>query len=219
MIELFGRSQFLPLWDRFADLAYRVDEKSGTSSENDSDLLTQALNRPGGVLAWALLDTLGALNPLPGSGLSSELKPRFNAIATAAGHPGLLGRVYLGRFLAYLEARDPTWAIEKLLPRFSWDDPEALAMWGAYSQGNLGSARLFNTLKLPMLEAFSRNDLSDHEFEGLFSRLLTVALWHQRGQAIDYNLATSEIKRALIVGPPAMRQNASWNFWRIMAAR
>jgi hypothetical protein len=214
--ESAGGSRFLLLWDRFADLAYRVDEKSGFSSENDSDLLTQALNKPGGVLAWALLDTLGALKPLPGSGLSSKLKPRFNVIATAVGHPGLLGRVYLGRFLAYLEASDPTWVVEKLLPRFSWDDPEAPAMWGAYSQGSLGSARLFNTLKLPMLEAFNRRDFSDHEFEGLFSKLLSVALWHQRGQAIEYILATSEIKRVLLVGPPVVRRNASSNFWRMM---
>ncbi len=212
-----GGSRFLPLWDRFADLAYRANEQNGIVSENDSDLVTQALNRPGGVLAWSLLDTLGALKPLPGSGLNLALKPRFNVIAAATGHPGFLGRVYLGRFLAYLETTDPTWVMEKLLNRFSWDDPEAVAMWGAYSQGHLGSARLFNTLKLPMLEAFNRSDLSDHEFEGLFARLLTVALWHQRGQAIDYELATSEIKRTLIVGPPAVRQNASWNLWRMMA--
>ena len=211
-----GGSRFFLLWDRFADLAYRVGERSDTSSESDNDLLTQALNRPGGVLAWALLDSLGALKPLPGSGLGSELKPRFDLIAIAAGQPGLLARVYLGRFLAYLDASDPAWVMEKLIPRFSWGDPEALAMWGAYSQGGLGSARLFNALKSSMLQAFARNDFSDHEFEGLFSRLLSVALWHQRGQELEYNLTTSEIKRALLVGPSVVRKNASWNFWRMM---
>jgi hypothetical protein len=76
--------------------------------------------------------------------------------------------------------------------------------------------RLFNALKAGLLQAFERHDLSDHEYEGLVAQILSVGIWHRQCDAADYNLTTAEIKRALTMGPPAVRQNASWNFWRMM---
>ncbi len=46
--------------------------------------------------------------------------------------------------------------------------------------------------------------------------MLTVGLWRQRGQAPDYDLTSREIRRALTAGPPTVRRNASWNFWRLI---
>jgi hypothetical protein len=211
-----GGARFLPLWDRLAALTYREQEAGDPGTDYD-DLLTQSLNSPGGILAWALLDALVATKPGNDSGLRPELTPRFDQILAANGRQGLLARVYLGRDLAYLDAVDPAWTEAKLMPRLSWEHPEALAIWRSFSQtANVGSARLFNALKPAMLEAFKRPDLSDREFEGLVYKLLSVGLWHQRNQAPDYDLKNSEIKRALTVSPPAARRHASWNLWRIM---
>ncbi len=47
------------------------------------------------------------------------------------------------RPLAYFDAIDPAWTAEHLMPRLSWEHPEALIMWRSYAHGGIGSARLF----------------------------------------------------------------------------
>ena len=204
------------VWDRFADLTYLDAAPDEAEGSNDQDILTSALNEPGGVLAWALLDALSAPNPQRGVGLGAELTPRFSRVVGAAGRAGLLARVYLFRALAYFDAIDPGWTEAHMRPLLAWNQPESLPLWKSYSQGKAGSARLFNSLKPTLLQAFERQDLSDHEYEGLFSQILSVGIWHRQGDAAEYNLTTAEIKRALTVGPPAVRRNASWNLWRMM---
>jgi hypothetical protein len=205
------------LWDRFADSAYD-DAPAQEEPSEGRDLMTEALNHPGGVLAWALVDALWAREPGRGSGLGDDLKPRFERVANAGGHAGLLGRVYIVRHLAYLDAVDPAWTAENLTQRLSWEHPEALIMWRSYAHGGIGSARLFNTLKPAMLAAFEKKELSDHEIEGLVSKLLSVGIWHQRSESAEYELTTAEIRRALTVGPSSARRNVSWNLWRMMGS-
>ena len=66
-----GGSRFVPLWDRLADLTYVLVDDHGEL--DDDDLLAESLNRPGGVLAWTLLDALSALNPnLAAGAVNSE---------------------------------------------------------------------------------------------------------------------------------------------------
>jgi hypothetical protein len=120
------------------------------------------------------------------------------------------------RALSYFDAIDPGWVEEHFVPRLSWDHPEALALWRAYAHGSMPSARLFNRLKPAILAAFDRTELSDNQFEGLGSKLLSVGIWHQRGEAAEYQLTAAEIRRALTVGPPSSRRNVAWNLWRIM---
>jgi hypothetical protein len=162
------------------------------------------------------LDALSAPKPPQNSSLGDDLKPRFNRLATATGRPGLLARVYLVHALAYLDWIDPAWTKEHLLPRLAWDDAESLALWRSFAHGRIGSAGLFNALKPAMLDAFERNQLSDDEFEGLVSKLVSIGIWHQRGEAVEYSLTAAEIRRAITVGPASARSNVSWNLWRIM---
>ena len=210
-----GGARFLPVWDRLADLTYGA-QGDATNAEDGGDLSNESLSRPGGVLAGTLLDALSALKPERDSRLSADLKPRFDRLAAAVGRPGLLARVYLVRSLAYLDAIDPAWTEEHFWPRLSWDHPEGLALWRSYAHGAIGSARLFNALKPATLAAFERKQLSDNEFQGLVSNLLSVGISHQRGEASEYNLTSAEIRRALTVGPSSARPNVAWNLWRIM---
>lgn len=209
-------TRFLKLWDRFADLTF-VPPIDTAAEKDDGDLLTESLNRPGGMLAWSLLDALSAQKPERNSGLGADLKPRFDRLVTAQGRPGLLARVYIARALAYFDSVDPVWTEANLQPRFTWNHPEALALWRSFAHGGVGSSRLFNALKPAALTAFERKELSDNEFEGLISNLLSVAIWHQRGEAPEYDLTFAEVRRALIVGPASARRNVSWNLWRMMA--
>lgn len=206
---------FFTLWDRFADVAYAYQDDAAEFEIGD-DLATELLNRPGGALAWSLLDALGSLKFQRNSGFSDEFKPRLDRLANAPGRPGLLARVYMVRTLAYLDAIDPAWVEVNLQPRLAWDHLEALPLWRSFAHGHVGSARLFNALKPAALAAFERKELSDDEFEGVMSNLLSVAIWHKLGKEPEYNLSTAEVRRALTVGPPSARRNVAWNFWRMM---
>jgi hypothetical protein len=208
-----GGEWFYRLWDRFADLTY---DDAETEQSGGDDLATEALNRPGGILAWALLDALSTPKPHRNSGLGAVLKPRFDRLAAAGGRPGLLARAYLARSLAYLDAIDPAWTEEHFTPRLLGPNPEALALWRSFAHGGIGSARLFNALKPAMLQHFENRQLSDEEFEGIISNLLSIIIWHQRGEGSEYQLTAAELRRALTVGPSSARRNVAWNLWRIM---
>ncbi len=211
-----GGAPFLPLWDRLANLTYVAAADDDPSAEVSDNLLTKSLNSAGGILAGALLDTLSARRPERDSGLGADLRPRFDRVTEATGLPGLLARVYLGRALAYLDAIDPQWTEQHFWHRLSWDHPQALALWRSFAHSNIGSPRLFNALKVSILAVFERNELSDNEFEAVVSKLLSIAIWHQRGEAPEYHLTPAEIRRALTIGPRSVRRNVAWNFWRMM---
>jgi hypothetical protein len=162
------------------------------------------------------LDALSAPRPQRESGLTAELRPRFDRLVAAKGRPGLLARIYLVRALAYLDAIDPAWTEQNFVPRLSWEHSEGPALWHSYAHSSVGSARLFNALKLATLEAFERRELSDNEFESLTSKLLSIGIWHQRGEAAEYDLNFAEIRTALTIGPSSVRRNTAWNLWRMM---
>lgn len=212
-----GEPRFLTVWDRLAILVYEDQETAETQSGFDGDLINEALNRPGGDLASALLDALGATKPADKSGLGDELCTRFLRLVEAPNRAGLLGRVYIVRELAYLDAIDPGWTGEHLVHRLDWAHEEALPLWQAYAHGRIGHARLFNALKPAMLQAFERRSLSARALEGVFVKLFSVAAWHVKGQGAEYALSSSEVKRALAVAPREVRQYAAWQLWRMMS--
>jgi hypothetical protein len=209
-----GGGLFFQLWDKLADLVFITGDTD--DSGRAGDLSTRALNEPGGILAWVLLEHIAAGNPKAGDCLGLEHSRRLSRAVGASGQPGLLARVLLARSLAYLDAVDPEWTSANMLPHLSVDDPDGVALWHARSADNIGSARLFNRLKPAMLVAFEGEMLSDHDLEGLMAQLLTVAIGRRRQEAHEYELASAEVKRALSASSPSVRRNASWQFWRLM---
>lgn len=212
-----GGQRFLRIWDICADIAYAPDAAEAGDEDRD-DRLTEALNRPGGMLAWALVDAFSDLGPQVGAGLDGELAPRFNKAVNAGGRAGLLARVYFARFLAFFDTVAPDWTAEHLTPRMAVDQPDAAALWQSYAQDKIGTARLFNQLKPTMLRLIEQRETPDHVLEGITAKLLSVAIWRQRGDQEDYNLQFPELRRALTLGPPRMRDNVSHQIWRMMAA-
>jgi hypothetical protein len=207
-----GGPKYFRLWDKLANLAYSADENNDPE-QSDEDLVNTSLSAPGGKLAWTLYDSLVASDPKQGGSLGPELRPRFDQVVGAPGRPGLLARVFLSQYLAYLDWVDPEWTAEKLVPRFAWSNPEAAALWRARAYGHIGAPGLFATLKPAFLQIFARRDLSRWELEGLVGHLLQATLWH-RQNAGGYDLASPEAKRALSVGPPEVRHHASWQLVR-----
>ncbi|WP_119716990.1 SIR2 family protein [Cognatilysobacter tabacisoli] len=212
-----GHSPFFQVWDRLAAIAYAQREPAKAHGGFADDLLSEALNRPGGHLASALLSAMDATKPTGGD-LPPDFAPRFNLIVGAEQRAGLLGRVQLMRDLAYLDAIAPAWTAERLVPLLDWAHPEARSMWKAYGSGHIGSSRLFMALKPHLLAGFGDKGLSDDELEGLFGKLLQIAFWHLQDQGADYELTFGEMKRALTMATTAVRGNVAWQLWREMAA-
>lgn len=177
-----GDSRLWLLWDRLAQLVYANHTIADPRAE---DLVDRALNLPGGVLAWTLINHLAAAKPAPGAGLGG-LETRFTLVARADGESGFLGRVHFARGLRYLHQTAPDWTDAEMLPRFQEEHAEALAMWKANAQARAGSAVLFNALKAPLLAIIPRPELNDLEAGNLATRLLDVLVWHQLGSGQDY---------------------------------
>ncbi|TVR84889.1 MAG: hypothetical protein EA405_00395 [Rhodospirillales bacterium] len=208
-----GMSRLWRLWDRVSELVYADDTAADPRGE---DLIGRALNLPGGVLAWILVDHLAAAEPAPGAGLDG-LEPRFTLVARAEGEAGLLGRVHFARDLGYLHHTAPDWTAAEMVPRFQLEHAEALAMWraNADSSARARPPELFNTLKAPLLEVIRRPELSDNERDNLATRLLDVLIGHQEGSAQDYQLAAAEVRDLLTTGPERLRDHFAWLLWRL----
>ncbi|MDG6348498.1 SIR2 family protein [Luteimonas sp. 8-5] len=211
-----GEAPFLPVWDCLANLAYEAREGEEADASYGGDVVGQALNRPGGDLASALLGALTATKPANDSGLGDTLGPRFSRLATAEGRAGFLGRVYVARDLAFMDAIAPEWTGTHLVPRLDWNHPEAGALWRAYAHGRIGKARLFNALKPALLQTFEEKRVPEQHLEGIFSKLLDVAIWHRKGERREYVLSNADVKRALAIAPSRVRQNVAWRLWRMM---
>ena len=211
--EDFEESRYFKLWDIFATITYAATDDDSKPGSEDGDLSSGALGEPSGILAWTLHDSLVASEPARNRGLGPDLAPRFSRAVDTSGRPGLLAQGFLTRDLGYLYDVDPCWTLTKLVPRLSWTEPHAAALWEARAQGRVGAPLLFNALKPAFLEIFERRDTRGGEFEGLVAHLLQAALWHRQPDGCDYDLSTAEAKRALAMGPPEARHHASRQLW------
>jgi hypothetical protein len=203
-----GVRRYFALWDKLANLAYSTDAGNNDLEQSEEDLVNTSLSAPGGKLAWILYSCLVASEPKQACGLDRKLAARFTRAADAKGKPGLLARVFLAQYLAYLDWVDPRWTAEKLLPRFAWSDPDAAALWQARAFGHIGSAGLFNSLKPAFLQTFARQDLPVKESEGLVGHLLQAGLWHRQDEG-GYDLTSAEAKKALSAARPEVRYHAA----------
>jgi hypothetical protein len=207
-------TRFLELWDKLADVTYVSD---AAAPEEEGKLLERALNDPAGVLAATMIDYIAEAKPVADSGFNQAQSERLTRAANAAGLPGVFARVTLGRALPYLEWIDHAWVASTLFPYLNWTQPHAVAMWQARAfNPNTGTARLFNSVKALMLDSFAQSAMTEDALEGLMGQFLSVAFAHRRHEAGEYSISLAEIRRALTVGPPALRANVAWQLWRSM---
>lgn len=208
----------IAVWDRLAALTYPAAPPDRPAPGDGDRLINEALNRPGGVVAWALLEALAATNPAPNSGLPAELAPRFEMLIAATGRSGLLARVMLGWKMVWLFSVAPAWVMEHLVPRLTWDHDEAPFIWHAYARGGaVGMADMFNALRPQYIEAFERDVLQDDDLAVLSGRLVAIGVWHRYGNQPEYLLNDATIKTVLEKGPTRSRKDASYRLWQMMA--
>jgi hypothetical protein len=125
------------------------------------------------------------------------LRRRLDKLVDAPGRPGQLARVRLAAEVSLLFERAPDWTKQKLVPLFDWSCPDAPDMWSARKYSNyIGSPELFDLIKEPFLEIFSRNDVSAEELE-TFSGWLTAIVIANHAHRTGYPLTSTEARSAL----------------------
>lgn len=128
---------FLSLCDRVLALDYDVEEE-------DSDLLTRAINHPVGSVTEALLHWWYRNDLKDEQGLADNLRQRFTQLCDTRIPSFRHGRVLLAAHAISLFRVDREWAIQFMLPLFQWEssEVEARAAW----EGFLWSPRLYRPL-------------------------------------------------------------------------
>ena len=169
-------------WDKERESSIRsLWERAwlGTSDPTEIDIddpVTQALNHVAGILAGAALARLGKHTLRPRSGLSSSLRPYFDAVAKC--QDGHLGRVRLTASLNRLFTIDPEWTEEALVQRLDpdVDSSEALDMWAGFAWSPTVGPTLLTTLKPALLAVLARNDVRPKTMRALITLLVAICL-------------------------------------------
>ncbi|MBA4172252.1 MAG: hypothetical protein C0511_06265 [Hyphomicrobium sp.] len=205
---------FFRVWDRVAAACLEASASLDGEVITSGDVVTRSLNEDGGILADALIARMWAKQPRPNGEFSAPFQSRFDRLVTGSGRAGTLARVRLAWDTRLLYQVDPAWTRNKLLPLFDWSHKEAQLLWRARANDRhfVGPPELFNALKAPFIEAFSRN-ADDQTLRGLVEQLLHVALWRRRPKDDAYALEPREVKRALSVAPGSVRHVAAHRFF------
>ena len=138
----------IAVWDRVAEGMLHSDGPDFLGERNDD-----VLDKPGGILALALLTWISKRNWSSSEGFGPEILPRLNQLATAPGAAGLQARILLVRDLSFLGFVDPNWVIVALVPKLSWGHAEASSLWSAHAGRKILTSPLFNALKPSLLQA------------------------------------------------------------------
>jgi hypothetical protein len=173
-----------------------IERRSPRRTEilND-DVFGTALNDPSGNLASVLLKRTP--QPKGNVELRKQLRLRYEKLIRGDDTFSMLARVRLSAAVAFLFARAPKWTTANLLPSFRWDSLDAPAMWSARKYSNhIGSRELFQLIKEPFRELFSRPDVPEEDRRVFSDWLAVILLANQAGKA-SYALTTTEVRSIL----------------------
>ena len=172
-----------------------IEQRSPHRADLDKDAFSTALNDPSGNLASVLLKRTP--RPKGQLELGKQLRIRYEKLTTGDDVFALLARVRLSAAIAFLFERAPKWTTARLLPSFSWEFSDALAMWSARKYSNqIGSPELFRSIKEPFSELFSRPEVSEEDLR-VFSDWLAAILLANQAFSAGYPLTTTEVRSIL----------------------
>ncbi|WP_137479419.1 hypothetical protein [Bradyrhizobium elkanii] len=177
------------LWDMIEKRAPRRQEVP------DKDIFTSALNDPAGNLASVLLKRTPVRKGQ--DEMDAALRDRYTRLLEPNDYFALLARVRFSAAIAFLFERAPSWTTSHILPSYQWTSSDALAMWSARKYTNhIGSAKLFELIKQPFIELFSRRDVPAEDIRTFSGWLAVILIVNQAGKA-HYPLATTEVRSIL----------------------
>lgn len=215
-----AEAPFIALWDKFADVVYADPALEVLEREYKNDLMTVAINDPGGLLAAILIDALNGREPQQDSGIPNDLRVRATKAVAGNTQSNLLARVIFCERLSFIDLIDHAWATQYLVPHFDATAPDWSAMWSARAfDGHPGLSRLFNDLKPSMLAILARADLAHDEAQSLAAQLLRAYIWRKSDAASGYVVEANEVRQAFANASGGTRQAIAWLFMNWLRAK
>lgn len=211
---------YMALWDKFAEVVYANPALEMLEREYKNDLMTAAINDPGGLLAAILIDTLSGRKLDQDAGMPNELRDRATKAVSGDTQSNLLARVIFSEHLSFVDSIDHAWASQYLVPHLDAAAPDWRAMWNARAyDGHPGLSRLFNVLKPSLLAILARADLAHDEAQSLAAQLLRAYIWQRSDAASGYVVEANEVRQALANASQGTRQAIAWLFMNWLRAK
>ena len=142
-----------------------------------------AINGPVGKAVEFLLAVLKSQDLVQGSGISPELKSRFERLATAPGEGSEHAVCLLAHHVELLHFLDPDWTSDTVVPWFDLNHPYAEPAWNGFCFAKrMPEPELFSLLKPHFLNVFSLAPTwkwNDEGFRVLHNRLVIGCLWRE----------------------------------------
>jgi hypothetical protein len=168
---------FWPIWEM---VRARAPAENATPDAEISQ--TAAINSPGGHLTEAILDRFWRTEPKAAQGLPADVRKRLTQSVSGASLLAVHARLVCMPPLHALDAVDPQWTRQNLLPHLSWvnreTDPEVAALWSTHLQYGRWSLDLMAAFKADFLTTLDKGDSLD---EGAFRS----ACWRFAALGID----------------------------------
>jgi len=211
---------FLEFWDKFADVVYANPSLESLQRERKGDLMTAAINEPGGLLAATILDILISRKPAQDSGFPRDLKARATRSVSGATQSNLLARIIFTERLSFIDSIDHDWASQNLFQYLDSNSSEARTLWRARAyDGHPGLPRMFNALKPSLLKVLARSDLAHNEGQSLVAQLLRAYIWHKPGENDGYQIERGEVRNAIANASRETRRSTAWLFMNWLRAK
>jgi hypothetical protein len=106
------------------------------------------------MLAELALHRISARRPKRGEGFPGAVRRVLDRLGDSPTDAGTAARVLLTAQLRFLHAVDPSWVVEKIVPRLAWSSPEAAPLWRGFFWLGRVDADLLTAIKPMFLDAF-----------------------------------------------------------------
>jgi hypothetical protein len=162
-------------------LTYSGHLEPGVHLNGKIDWLTSAINHPAGHVALSWLKVLSKRLALDRSGgIPAAQRARYEALLTAQGSNGLLGRVAFASQAHFLFSMDADWTTAHVIPIFDWstDADRAEQAWSGFlTWGDWTSDVFFDRMRVQTIQTFSYLDRLKDDARHLSTRLAAAAVF------------------------------------------
>ena len=159
-----------------------------------------AINGPVGKAVEFLLAVLKSQDLVQGSGISPELKSRFERLATAPGEGSEHAVCLLAHHVELLHFLDPDWTSDSVVPWFDLNHPYAEPAWNGFCFAKrMPEPELFSLLRPHFLDVFEyapKWKWNDEGIRNLHQLLVVGCLWREHHELY---LSVDETRAALQV--------------------
>lgn len=200
---------FLCLWDHLADVTYVAPAESDEEPEPPDDIVSAALNSPGGLLVWTLCSAISGRKPGEGSELGDALGQRLDRAVRSPTPAGLRARGYLAWELPFLFHVDPGWTLRAMVPCLDPATFEGRLLWRARLSGRSPQAPLFNVLKPALLALANDEGFSAGQADGIAGALMAASIRARTHSDEGWNITPIETRRTLVATTAAVRHRAA----------